>query len=215
MALLTPGDIRNKKIPLAGRFQQGYNLDEVDDFLEECAQTVDELGKQYATQTQSLGPDVAALNTQVSQLTGENTRLRSELSAAQEKLQQSSASSSEAESSLRSELDSANDRIKTLTGQVDQAKVQMDTVNQQNEQLKTQVDQLNDQINQLTDQAAQGSSASEALQQQLTGLRNERDEYMKRGETLTQELQNSQLAVQEANRKAEDAEHRLQEAAQR
>ena len=102
MALLTPGDIRNKKIPLAGRFQQGYNLDEVDDFLEECAQTVDELGKQYATQTQSLGPDVAALNTQVSQLTGENTRLRSELSAAQEKLQQSSASSSEAESSLLS-----------------------------------------------------------------------------------------------------------------
>ena len=51
MALLTPGDIRSKKIPLASRFNKGYDLDAVDEFLEECAQTVDELGKQHKKTT--------------------------------------------------------------------------------------------------------------------------------------------------------------------
>ena len=63
MALLTPGDIRSKKIPLASRFNKGYDLDVVDDFLEECAQTVDELGKQQSkTQTRYTESDDDVVN---------------------------------------------------------------------------------------------------------------------------------------------------------
>ena len=63
MALLTPGDIRSKTIPLASRFKQGYDLDTVDDFLEECAQTVDELGKQQSkTQTRYTESDDDVVN---------------------------------------------------------------------------------------------------------------------------------------------------------
>ena len=63
MALLTPGDIRSKKIPLASRFNKGYDLDTVDDFLEECAQTVDELGKQQSkTQTRYTESDDDVVN---------------------------------------------------------------------------------------------------------------------------------------------------------
>ena len=63
MALLTPGDIRSKKIPLASRFNKGYDLDAVDDFLEECAQTVDELGKQQSkTQTRYTESDDDVVN---------------------------------------------------------------------------------------------------------------------------------------------------------
>ena len=64
MALLTPKDIREHTFQTV-RFKEGYDVDEVDDFLDQVTETVEALGKQAVASgqaTQSLGPDVAGLN---------------------------------------------------------------------------------------------------------------------------------------------------------
>lgn len=45
MPLLTPDDIRHRPLTLT-RWREGYDADEVDDLLDECALTVAALGKQ-------------------------------------------------------------------------------------------------------------------------------------------------------------------------
>ena len=67
MALLTPKDIREHTFQTV-RFKEGYDVDEVDDFLDQVTETVEALGKQAVASgqaTQSLGPDVAGLNSKI------------------------------------------------------------------------------------------------------------------------------------------------------
>lgn len=45
MALLTPKDIREHTFQTV-RFKEGYDVDEVDDFLDQVTETVEALGKQ-------------------------------------------------------------------------------------------------------------------------------------------------------------------------
>ncbi len=60
MALLTPSDIRNHVFPIV-RFKEGYNIEKVDDFLDEVTDTVEALGSAAAHEgaTQSYGPELA------------------------------------------------------------------------------------------------------------------------------------------------------------
>lgn len=72
MALLTPKDIRKHTFQTV-RFKEGYDVDEVDDFLDQVTETIEALGKQAVEgagqSTQSLGADVAALNGKIAELT--------------------------------------------------------------------------------------------------------------------------------------------------
>ena len=73
MALLTPKDIREHTFQTV-RFKEGYDVDEVDDFLDQVTETVEALGKQAVASgqaTQSLPPDVAKLNSKISELTAQ------------------------------------------------------------------------------------------------------------------------------------------------
>ena len=73
MALLTPKDIREHTFQTV-RFKEGYDVDEVDDFLDQVTETVEALGKQAVASgqaTQSLGPDVAGLNSKISELSAQ------------------------------------------------------------------------------------------------------------------------------------------------
>ena len=45
MALLTPKDIREHTFQTV-RFKEGYDVDEVDDFLDQVTETVEALGRQ-------------------------------------------------------------------------------------------------------------------------------------------------------------------------
>lgn len=86
MVLLTPKDIRERYIPSV-RFKEGYDKDVVDDFLDEIADTVQVLGKQAMqsdASTQSLGPDVAKLNSKISDLTAQVESLQKENAALKE-----------------------------------------------------------------------------------------------------------------------------------
>ncbi|MCT6874077.1 MAG: DivIVA domain-containing protein, partial [Bifidobacterium sp.] len=81
MALLTPNDIREHTFQTV-RFKEGYDVDEVDDFLDQVTDTVEALGKQAmqgnAASTQSLGTDVASLNSKISDLTAQVESLQTE-----------------------------------------------------------------------------------------------------------------------------------------
>ena len=80
MALLTPKDIREHTFRTV-RLKEGYDVDEVDDFLDQVTETVEALGRQAmqgSQSTQSLGPDVASLNTKISELTAQVQSLQEE-----------------------------------------------------------------------------------------------------------------------------------------
>lgn len=80
MALLTPKDIREHTFQTV-RFKEGYDVDEVDDFLDQVTETVEALGRQAVAggqATQTLGPDVTNLNAKISDLTGQMQQLESE-----------------------------------------------------------------------------------------------------------------------------------------
>lgn len=185
MALLTPNDIRNHIFQTV-RFKEGYDIDEVDDFLDEVTETIEALSSQAAQSgsTQSLGPDVAALNEKISQLSNENAQLTKQLSEAQAAAQQAAP---------------------------DVNNEQMQAVVSQNNQLKAQVDQLNAQIDQLTAQSAKGDGTAAQLeserrrsaelagqlrsaQQQITALQSQTvasDKNNDQVAALTKELQAS------------------------
>ena len=132
MALLTPKDIREHTFQTV-RFKEGYDVDEVDDFLDQVTETVEALGRQAVAggqATQSLGPDVTNLNAKISDLTGqvqqlesENAGLKNAVAQAQQAAQAGndqaaqlvSAKLSEAEESNRA-LSSHNEQLK---GEVD------------------------------------------------------------------------------------------------
>ena len=79
MALLTPKDIREHTFQTV-RFKEGYDVDEVDDFLDQVTETVEALGRQAVAggqATQTLGPDVTNLNAKISDLTGQVQQLES------------------------------------------------------------------------------------------------------------------------------------------
>lgn len=80
MVLLTPKDIREHRFQLV-RFKEGYNADEVDEFLDQVTETIEALGKQAVAggqSTQALGPEVSSLNTKISDLTAQVQQLQNE-----------------------------------------------------------------------------------------------------------------------------------------
>lgn len=202
MALLTPKDIREHTFQTV-RFKEGYDVDEVDDFLDQVTETVEALGKQAmqnGQSTQSLGPDVAALNGKIAELTtqlqaaqNENEQLKSAAASGQgQAAQVDAAKLSEAEESNRA-------------------------LAAQNEQLKTQVQRLGAQVDQLTAQAAEAAGSRE-LGAQLTAVQHERDELRAANENLSREFESAKQKAAEAetqSRKVQDLTRQLEESRQR
>ena len=81
MTLLTPKDIREHTFQIV-RFKGGYDVDEVDEFLDQVTETIEALGQQavqgLGASTQSLGRDVAGLNTKIAELTSKVESLTKE-----------------------------------------------------------------------------------------------------------------------------------------
>ncbi|MCH4158763.1 MAG: DivIVA domain-containing protein [Bifidobacterium minimum] len=214
MALLTPKDIRKHTFQTV-RFKEGYDVDEVDDFLDQVTETIEALGKQAVQgagqSTQSLGADVAALNGKIAELT-------TQLQSAKEE---------------NSQLKAGRDLQGGQASQIDAAKLteaeeSNRALSAQNEQLKSQVERLSAQIDQLTAQAAEAAGAKE-LGQQLTAVQHERDELRTENQKLTQQLQEATVKVQGAqsevakltdavrseNGKLQDVTRQLEESRQR
>ena len=180
MALLTPKDIREHTFQTV-RFKEGYDVDEVDDFLDQVTETVEALGRQAVAggqATQSLGPDVTNLNAKISDLTGQVQQLESE-----------NAGLKNAVAQAQQAAQAGNDQAAQLvSAKLSEAEESNRALSSQNEQLKGQVDQLNAQIDQLTAQAAQASGDQEAVGQQIAAIQQERDQFRAANEELSRGL---------------------------
>lgn len=209
MALLTPKDIRNFEFHMV-RFQEGYKTKEVDDFLDQVAETVEALSRQAmqnVQSTQTLSPDVAGLNTKIATLTDRVRELESEkesLQAAVHDAQQASHDGQAASDEQAALLSGLEENNRTLTSQ--------------NEQLKSEVDRLSEQLDVLTAQAAQAAGNDEAAKQALEVTQRERDELRAQNTNLANELEQvrTQLgqALQDSNELV-DVRRQLDESRQR
>ena len=164
MALLTPKDIREHTFQTV-RFKEGYDVDEVDDFLDQVTETVEALGKQAVAggqATQSLGPDVAGLNSKISEL---NAQIQS--------LQQENATLKSASEQAAGAGDQAAQAAQAAAAKLSEAEESNRALSSQNEQLKGQIDRLSAQVDQLTAQAAEAAGQAD-LGEQLTAVQHER-----------------------------------------
>ena len=119
MALLTPKDIREHTFQTV-RFKEGYDVDEVDDFLDQVTQTVETLAKQAVQSgqsTESLGPDVTGLNNKIAELSAQVQSLEQENQSLKANVNQSATSDE-----LQGRLNQAEDRNRALTDQNAQLK---------------------------------------------------------------------------------------------
>ena len=182
MALLTPKDIREHTFQTV-RFKEGYDVDEVDDFLDQVTETVEALGKQAVASgqaTQSLPPDVAKLNSKISELTAQVQSLQSE----NEQLKSAAPVASKDDQAAQ-----------VAAAKLTEAEESNRALSQQNEQLKDQVDRLSGQIDQLTAQAAQASGKADVAAQ-LAAVQNERDQYRVSARDMSGRLQEAQQQAQ-------------------
>ena len=209
MALLTPKDIREHTFQTV-RFKEGYDVDEVDDFLDQVTETVEALGRQAVAggqATQSLGPDVSNLNAKISELSGQVQKLQAEnadLKNAAAQAQPGAESDAQAAELAAAKLSEAEESNRALSAQ--------------NDQLKGQVDQLNAQIDQLTAQAAQATGNQKAVGQQIAAIQQERDQFRASNEELSRKLAEAQqqgAAVEQQAAQIADLTRQLEEAKQR
>ena len=210
MALLTPKDIREHTFQTV-RFKEGYDVDEVDDFLDQVTETVEALGRQAVAggqATQTLGPDVTNLNAKISDLTGQVQQLESE-----------NAGLKNAVAQAQQAAQAGNDQAAQLvSAKLSEAEESNRALSSQNEQLKGQVDQLNAQIDQLTAQAAQASGDQEAVGQQIAAIQQERDQFRAANEELSRQLAAAQQqgsAAQQQSAQIAELSRQLEEAKQR
>ena len=208
MALLTPKDIREHTFQTV-RFKEGYDVDEVDDFLDQVTETVEALGKQAVAvgqATQSLGPDVAGLNSKIS-----------ELNAQVQSLQQENATLKSASEQAAGAGDQAAQAAQVAAAKLTEAEESNRALSAQNEQLKDQVDRLAAQVDQLTAQAAEAAGQAD-LGEQLNAVQHERDEFRARTEDLSRQLASAQQQVVVAQQQAEQIKNlsqQLEESKQR
>jgi DivIVA domain-containing protein len=195
MALLTPKDIREHTFQTV-RFKEGYDVDEVDDFLDQVTETVEALGKQAVASgqaTQSLPPDVAKLNSKISELTAQVQSLQSE----NEQLKSAAPVASKDDQAAQ-----------VAAAKLTEAEESNRALSQQNEQLKDQVDRLSGQIDQLTAQAAQASGKADVAAQ-LAAVQNERDQYRVSARDMSGRLQEAQQQAASYQQQLNDAKKHL------
>lgn len=107
--LVTPKDIENKKFRIAGLFKRGYDVDEVDSFLDDVAVTIDALGQQLVNvakngslqDTQTLDPEITKLNNVINKLNLQVKALRTRNRKAETRLKASASKVNDLEKELK------------------------------------------------------------------------------------------------------------------
>ena len=140
---LTPEDVRNKRFT-AVRFKEGYDLDEVDSFLDEVEDSLSELSRVAADlQATAKGEVPASIRESLAQLESENKALKQLVEAAQNE-----ASSAKAQAAAATSGDSV-DRgvVDELNKQIDQLRSELASSQDKNGALSAEVSSLREAAN--------------------------------------------------------------------
>ena len=189
MALLTPKDIREHTFQTV-RFKEGYDVDEVDDFLDQVTETVEALGKQAMQNgpaTQPLGQDVANLNAKISELNNQIESLKKE-NTDLKAVAATAGNASAAEQAVKTateQLHKAEENNRALAVQYDQFKRQSEQATVLAQKLKHENDQLIEQANGLNQQIEQAKAQGEQLKNQNDQLKSQVDRLSAQIDQLT------------------------------
>lgn len=164
---VTPEDVRNKQFTTS-RFKEGYDLDEVDDFLDSIEETLSALTKEVADlRATAKGEIPSSIREEIATLTKENNRLKGELDQAVnsvEKLRAENESlvSAGGDDSALEEL-----RAKLTQSQTElaEARNQLANTSRGQEDLSGEIVRLNSALEELTAANANLAKENEELKQ--------------------------------------------------
>lgn len=145
---LTPEDVRNKRFT-AVRFKEGYDLDEVDSFLDEVEDSLTELSRVAADlQAAAKGEIPASIRESLIEFENENKALKQLVDSLQHELESASA-----------QVAAATTGDSVDRGVVDELNKQIDQLRSELAESQEDKNKLNSEISSLKQAAAQGVSA--------------------------------------------------------
>ena len=161
---VTPEEVRNKQFTTS-RFKEGYDLDEVDDFLDAIEETLTALTKEASDlRATAKGEIPSSIREEISNLNSQNASLKNELAQAQRLAENLKAENESLSANAGGQVDT--EQIDRLTAQLAQAQTELAAAREQlsnaangNSDLSGEIARLNAAVEQLT--AANGALAQE------------------------------------------------------
>ncbi len=164
---VTPEDVRNKQFTTS-RFKEGYDLDEVDDFLDEIEESLSALTKEVADlRATAKGEIPASIREEISSLTTENARLKSELDQAVNSVESLRAENESlvAAGGDDSALEEMRAKLAQTQNELNAAREELNNNSRGNDELVGEITRLNSAVEELTAANAQLAKENEELKQ--------------------------------------------------
>ena len=164
---ITPEDVRNKQFTTS-RFKEGYDLDEVDDFLDAIEESLSALTKEVADlRATAKGEIPSSIREEIATLTSENSRLKSELDQAINSVETLRAKNASLVSAGGddSALEELRAKLTQSQNELYEAKAQLANTSHGQEDLTGEIARLNAAVEELTTSNANLAKENEELKQ--------------------------------------------------
>lgn len=139
---LTPEDIRNKRFT-AVRFKEGYDLDEVDSFLDEIEDTLTELSKSHADLAATAKGEVpTSIRESLERFESENSELKSTVERLQSEVAREQERANELANAAASSEGADQGVVDQLNSQVAQLRDELNAANEEKTALAAQLEEL-------------------------------------------------------------------------
>lgn len=164
---VTPEDVRNKQFTTS-RFKEGYDLDEVDDFLDEIEESLSALTKEVADlRATAKGEVPSSIRDEINSLTSENKRLQSELDQAINSVESLRAENQSlvAAGGDDSALEELRAKLAQTQNELNAAREELNNNSRGQEDLAGEITRLNTAIEELTAANANLAKENEELKQ--------------------------------------------------
>ncbi len=164
---VTPEDVRNKQFTTS-RFKEGYDLDEVDDFLDEIEESLSALTKEVADlRATAKGEIPSSIREEIATLTSENNRLKNELDQAINSVETLRAENESLVSAGGddSALEELRAKLTQSQNELNEAKAQLANTSRGQEDLSGEIAKLNAAVEELTAANANLAKENEELKQ--------------------------------------------------
>lgn len=164
---ITPEDVRNKQFTTS-RFKEGYDLDEVDDFLDAIEESLSALTKEVADlRATAKGEIPSSIREEIATLTSENSRLKSELDQAINSVETLRAENASLVSAGGddSALEELRAKLTQSQNELNEAKAQLANTSRGQEDLAGEIARLNAAVEELTTSNANLAKENDELKQ--------------------------------------------------
>ena len=166
---VTPEEVRNKQFTTS-RFKEGYDLDEVDDFLDEIEESLSALTKEVEDlRATAKGEIPASIRDEISSLTSENALLKSELDQAVNSVESLRAENASlvAAGGDDSALEELRAKLAQAQNELAAAREEMNNRAGDQNELAAEITRLNSAIEELTAANANLAKENEDLKQSV------------------------------------------------